>query len=185
MKKIEFSLPTSAKWGSIVSKYGPETAFVTADSFTSGSGDFITHLTGNIQKRWTDVQNNSTALTGPATDQFEMVFQAGVRHLLFRDNDTLKMTTGDTIIQDIYKTLNTGGSLEYFSYQNVCYLDNAIDNPIAYDLTGTYGGVDYLPVTITISDYTLLAGQTVTIDTHVLTEGVDWTAGTDNNTTFH
>lgn len=183
MKKIEWSLPINAKWGSLVSKYSPETAFVSPDSFTSGSTDFITHLTGNIEKRWTDVLYNSTPLIGPLADQYEMIFQSGERHLLFRDDTTLKSTPGDTIVTDVFAPLNSAGSLEYFNYLNVCYLDNGIDAPLAYDLTGSYGGVSYLPADVSILDYAALTGAEVIIDGTTLTEGVEWTAATDNDTT--
>lgn len=183
MKKQEWSLPTNVKWGSIVSKYSPESAFVSPDSFTSGSSDFITHITGDIEKRWSDVQYNSTALTGPLADQFEMIFQSGERNLLFRDNTTLKVTTGDTIVTDVFGPLNLVGSLEYLNYQNLCYIDNGIDTPIVYDLTGSYGGVAYLPVSITVVDYSILGGKAITLGPNTITEGADWTASTDNDTT--
>jgi len=37
--------------------------------------------------------------------------------------------------------------------------------------------------TITVDDYSVLSGKTVTVDGNVLTEGVDWNAATDNDTT--
>ena len=71
-------------------------------------------------------------------------------------NDTL-LTTGDL--------LSVSGSGPYV-------LDVQLDS-VAVAATGT----------ATVVDYTNLAGATVTVGTTVLTEGVDWTAATDNDTT--
>lgn len=56
-------------------------------------------------------------------------------------------------------------------------------NDFHYNLANE-GSIDQrASATVSIDDYTLLSGKTFTIDGNVLTEGVDWIAGTDNDTT--
>lgn len=71
------------------------------------------------------------------------------------------------------------------------YADGSITygSPVGKDYasgTITYNtpvGADYATFYIDVVDWTALAGKTVTVDGTALVEGVDWTAGTDNNTT--
>lgn len=185
MQKVDFTLPTSGKWQSLVTKYAPLGAMVSADSFTEGSSNFVTHLTGNIEKRWTDSLYNVTNLgSGPLNDNYEMVFGNGIRNLIFRDNTSLWYTSGNNLAYEVYSPVNASGFFEYISYLNVAYMDNAIDNPLSYDINGVYGGVTYVPVTIAVTNYLNLVGGTITIGSTVLTEGVDYTAATSNAATL-
>src|ERR1035437_794511 len=185
MQKVEFTLPTSGKWQSLVTKYAPLGAMVSADSFTEGSSNFITHLTGNIEKRWTDSLYNVTNLgSGPLNDNYEMVFGNGIRNLIFRDNTSLWYTPGNNLAYEVYSPVNADGFFEYISYLNVAYMDNAIDSPLSYDINGVYGGVTYVPVTIAVTNYLNLVGGTITIGSTVLTEGTDYHAVTSNAVTL-
>jgi hypothetical protein len=141
MKKTKFTLPVQ-KWGTIKSKYQPESNYVSPDEFTVGSSNFITNVSGAIEKRPTDVQYNPVALTNPGKDQFEAIFNNGVHQLLFMDGGTMKYTTDGTL-----HTISAGftaiASMEYIMYQNRVYFDNGVDAPGVYDLTTSYGGVSY------------------------------------------
>lgn len=144
MQKQKVTLPTM-KWGSLNSKYLPESKYVSNDEFTAGSYNFITNVNGAIEKRPTDVQYNSTALVNNGKDQFEAIFANGIHHLLFLDGGTLKYTTGDGILSSAKTGYTATASMEYSMYQNRVYLDNGVDNPSVYDLTASYGGVTSTP----------------------------------------
>ena len=182
MKRAEFSLPSNGRWQTLNTKYSPLTDTVTPNMFTAGSTDFITHLSGDIEKRWTDQIYNTSGLVGPLADQFEMVFSNGTRHLLFRNKSTLYYSPGNGATYPVFP-VNPDGSLEYTSYLNRAYIDNGIDTPFSYDIVGTYGGVNYLPVEVIISTYSDLTGSTFTIGTTSLVEGTAWHAATSNNAT--
>lgn len=142
MQKQKITLP-QRKWGTIKSKYRPESNDVTVDEFTAGSVNFITNNTGAIEKRPTDVQYNSTAFTNPPKDQFEAVFSNGVHHLLTFDGGSLDYTTGNGIINVAATGYTPSASMEYSMYQNRVYMDNGIDSPSVYDIAASYGGVTY------------------------------------------
>ena len=61
-----------------------------------------------------------------------------------------------------------------------CNLDSTNNVSIGSDIPCTVAAASG---TITVSDYTLLSGDSVVVDGTVLVEGVDWTAATDNETT--
>lgn len=144
MNKQKITLPTK-EWGTLKTKYQPESNDVTNDEFTAGSVNFITNSTGAIEKCPTDVQYNSTAFTNPPKDQFEAVFSNGVHHLLVMDGGSLKYTTGNRTISTAATGFTATASMEYSMYQNRVYMDNGIDNPSVYDITASYGGVTYTP----------------------------------------
>ena len=61
-----------------------------------------------------------------------------------------------------------------------CNLDTTNNVTVGSDVPCTIAAATG---TITISDYTLLSGDTVTVDGTALVEGVDWTAATSNDAT--
>jgi len=144
MEKIKFLLPRT-KWGSLKSKYKPESNYVTPDEFTLGSYNFITNTDGTIEKRPTSVKYNPTALTNTGKDQFEAIFTNGTHHLLLMDGGSLKYTTGDGVISTAQTGYTATASMEYAMYQNRVYLDNGVDAASVYDITASYGGVTYTP----------------------------------------
>ena len=144
MKKNKFTLPVQ-KWGTIKSKYQPESNYVSPDEFTVGSNNFITNVTGAIEKRPTDAQFNSTSLSAPGRDAYEAIFANGIHQLLFMDNGTMKYITGPTGMTTLASGFVPTASMEYVEYQNRIYFDNGIDSPGVYDITTSYGGVSYSP----------------------------------------
>lgn len=144
MDKVKFLLPRS-KWGTLKSKYKPESNDVTPDEFTAGSYNFITNTDGTIEKRPTNVKYNATALTVGGKDQFEAIFTNGTHHLLLLDGGSLKYTTGDGIVSTAQTGFTATASMEYTMFQNRVYMDNGVDAPGVYDITPSYGGVSYTP----------------------------------------
>jgi hypothetical protein len=144
MNKTKITLPTS-KWGSLKSKYKPESNYVSNDEFTAGSYNFLTNVSGAIVKRPTDIVYNGTALTNAGKDQFEAIFNNGTHHLLLMDGGTLKYTSGDTLVHTVASGYTSIASMEYCMFQNRVYFDNGVDGPGVYDLTASYGGVSYTP----------------------------------------
>lgn len=144
MDKVKFLIPRS-KWGTLKSKYKPESNYVTPDEFTLGSYNFITNTDGTIEKRPTSVKYNPAAFTNVAKDQFEAIFTNGSHHLLVMDGSSLKYTTGDGIFSTAQTGFTASASMEYAMYQNRVYMDNSVDAPGVYDITASYGGVSYTP----------------------------------------
>lgn len=144
MQKQKFTLPTN-KWGTLKSKYQPESNNVTPDEFTVGSYNFWTNIDGTIEKRPTSVVYNPIDLSNPGRDQFEAIFTSGTHHLLFMDGSSLKYTTGDGVTHTATTGLTVSANMEYTMYQNRVYMDDGIDSPGVYDLTASYGGVSYSP----------------------------------------
>lgn len=182
MKKTRITLPT-ANWGSLKSKYKPESNHVSNDELTAGSYNFLTNTNGALVKRPTDIVYNPAALTNVGKDQFEAIFNNGTHHLLLMDGGDLKYTSGDTLVHTAASGYTAIASMEWAMFQNRVYFCNGVDSPGVYDLTSGYGSSIALPVTLTVVDYTGLTGDTVTVNGVTKTEGVDWTAGTDNDTT--
>jgi hypothetical protein len=149
MERISFDLPQQ-KWGTLNSKYKPETKYVTSDELTVGSYNFVTNIDGSLTKRPTDVVYNATVLADVAKDQFEAIFASGVHHLLLMVSGTLKYSTGDSLVATAHAGYTANANMEYTMYQNRVYYDNGIDNPGVYDLTTSYGGVSYTFPTQTI-----------------------------------
>lgn len=144
MQKLKTFIPQN-KWGTIKSKYKPESKYVTMDEFTAGSYNFVTNVDGAIEKRPTSVQYNPATLTNVGKDQFEAIFANGVHHLLIMDGAALKYTTGDGIFTQAATGYTPTANMEYQMFQNRVYFDNGVDNPSVYDLTASYGGVTYTP----------------------------------------
>lgn len=145
MNKTKITLPVS-KFGTLKSKYKPESNYVSNDEFTVGSYNFLTNVNGAITKRPTDIVYNAATLTNAGKDQFEAIFDNGTHHLLLMDGGTLKYTSGDTLIHTVATGYTATASMEYAMFQNRVYFDDGIDAPGVYDLTTVYGGA--APVTV-------------------------------------
>jgi hypothetical protein len=151
MDKKEIILPTS-KWGTLKSKYKPESNYVSNDEFTVGSYNFLTNVNGAITKRPTDVQYNPVALPLIGKDQFEAIFNSGTHHLLFMDGTKMYYTSGDQLMHIVAdgasypNTFTAAASMEWCMFQNRVYFDNGVDTPGVYDLTSVYGSA--APVTV-------------------------------------
>ena len=139
MNKTKITLPVS-KFGTLKSKYKPESNYISNDEFTVGSYNFLTNVNGAITKRPTDIVYNAVALTNAGKDQFEAIFDNGTHHLLLMDGGTLKYTSGDTLIHTVAAGYTATASMEYAMFQNRVYFDDGIDAPGVYDLTTVYGG---------------------------------------------
>jgi len=144
MNKTKITLPVQ-NWGTLKSKYKPESNYVSNDEFTAGSYNFLTNISGAITKRPTDIVYNATALTNAGKDQFEAIFNNGTHHLLFMDGGALKYTTGDTLTHTAASGYTAVASMEYCMFQNRVYFGNGVDSPGVYDLAAAYGGVSYTP----------------------------------------
>jgi len=144
MNKTKITLPVQ-NWGSLKSKYKPESNYISNDEFTAGSYNFLTNISGAITKRPTDIVYNATALTNAGKDQFEAIFNNGTHHLLFMDGGALKYTSGDTLTHTAASGYTAIASMEYCMFQNRVYFGNGVDSPGVYDLTAAYGGVSYTP----------------------------------------
>jgi hypothetical protein len=142
MNKQKLSIPTG-KFGTIKSKYQPESNSVGNDEFTAGSNNFVTNNTGAIEKRPADSIFSVSPFTNQPTDQYEAVFPNGVRHMLVMDGPTLKYSAGNGSYASMSQVFTAGASMEYAPYQGRIYLDNGIDAPMVYDITPNYGGVTY------------------------------------------
>lgn len=144
MERRKVNLPQT-KWGTIKSKYQPESNYLSNDEFTRGSSNFLTNVTGAIEKRPKDTLYSATPLSAPGKDAYEAIFSNGTHHLLFMDSGTLKYTSGDNIVHTVTSGFTANGSMEYAMYQNRVYMGNGVDAPRVYDLTSSYGGVSYTP----------------------------------------
>ena len=145
MQKATFNIPgQDGAWGSYISKYPPDSYKVTANAFTAGTVNVITDKTGQADKRQGGVLWNSTSqLSGPPLDQYEAVFQSGVRHFIVNDSGTIKASTGNGIFNTITAGFTNPANFEFVTYQNRVYGDNGVDSPITYDIGTSYGGVSY------------------------------------------
>ncbi len=180
MKKSTLTLPQN-QWGSLVTKFPPNSSLVGPDVFTNGSKNFNTDINGVITKRKGGLLYGT--LGGPAKDQFEAIFSDGVRNMLEVDGGVLRYTSGDGIFTPVKEGFSTAGNFEFALSRDRVYAGNGIDANIVYDRDLSYGGAVALPATITINDYTGLGTETVQIGATVLTEGSEWSAATGNDET--
>ncbi len=147
MKQIEFSLPANV-WAGLNTRYDVESKYVTSDEFTSGSVNYELAPTGSVTKRASTEVYNSSALSSPIRDEFEMIFQSGVRHKLVMSAGNLYYTTGDGIFHLVHAGYTAIANMEFAAYANRAYFGNGFDNPQVYDIGTTYGGVTYTPPTV-------------------------------------
>lgn len=181
MKRAKIRLPQQGGWGSTVSKYSPDSAKVSASSFTEGTKNIDTYLQGDIIKRESTVDYGTP--TGTLKDQFEAVFSDGTHHMLVMGSGTLQYSSGSGTFSSVKSGYSSIGNMEFASYADRVYFCNGLSDPQVYDRTSSYGGKVALPATFTVNNYAALAGDTVTIGATTLTEGVDFTAATSNAVT--
>lgn len=144
MKKFNLKLPRST-WGQLKTKYPVDSEFVQDDDFTTGTKNLDTTVKGVITKRKGSIPYNPTPLTKAAKDQYEAIFEDGIRHLLAFQNGELKYSPGDGTFNSI---VNGTGFLEASNFQfatvnNKVYMGNGINNPQVYDRATSYGGASY------------------------------------------
>ncbi|MBK7338520.1 MAG: hypothetical protein IPJ00_21260 [Saprospirales bacterium] len=116
-------------------------------------------------------------------DMYEAIFTDGTRFLLTMANGQLDYSTGGGDFKKAQSGYTAAGNMEFASYRDRVYFSNAAENPQVLDRTTGYGGVLATPCTLTVVDYTGLAGDTVTIGSTTKTAGSDWTAATSNGAT--
>lgn len=131
------------EWGSVITKYPPDSVFLNSDDFTQGSQNFDSALAGVLVKRAGGTYYNSSPLANPVVDQYEAVFSDGTHHLLVMSNGTLYYTTGNQIFNSITSGYSTAGNMEFATYLDRVYFGNGINPPQVYDKNTTYGGVTY------------------------------------------
>lgn len=181
MKRAKIRLPQQGGWGSTVSKYSPDSAKVSASSFTEGTKNIDTYLQGDIIKRESTVDYGTPA--GPIKDQYEAIFSDGTHHMLIMGNGELQYSSGSGTFTTVKSGYSAVGNMEFASYADRVYYANGLSAPQVYDRTANYGGKIALPVTITVTNFASLAGDTVTLGASTVTEGVNWTAATSNDDT--
>ena len=182
MKKVKVTLPTKG-WGSLNTKYRPYALQVGDDELTDGTQNVVSDASGALSKRGGGIDYNSVALSAAIEDQHEAVFSDGTRYLLGMAGGTLSASTGGGTFVSVAAGYSATGNMEFATYNDRVYFGNGIDTPQVADRTTAYGGITYLPVTFTVSAFASLAGDSVTIGSSTFTEGVNWTAATDNPTT--
>jgi hypothetical protein len=181
MKRAKIRLPQQGGWGSTVTKHLPFSNKVSASSFTEGTKNIDTYQQGDIIKRESSVDYGTP--TGPIKDQFEAVFSDGTHHMLIMGGGELQYSSGSGTFSSVKAGYSAVGNMEFASYADRVYYANGLSSPQVYDRTANYGGKTALPVTITVTNFASLTGDTVTLGTSTVTEGVEWTAATSNDDT--
>ncbi len=180
MKRAKLILPQQ-RWAGLITKYPANSGQVGADQLTAGSKNADTNVKGILTKRPGGVVYGAPSAV--VKDQYEAIFSDGSRHLLVMDNGALEYSTGDGLFTTAKAGYSVLGNMEFAAAEDRVYFGNAISAPQVYNRTATYGGVSYAPGTITIVTFGGLTGDTVTIGTTALVEGVNWTAATSNDAT--
>lgn len=142
MKKVNIELPNQA-WGSIKTKYPNSSDLVGFDELTNDSKNFDTTVEGIITKRPGGINYNATTFANPPSDQYEAIFNDGVRHLLEVDGGNLRYSSGGGTFTDVTSGYSATGNFEFAMNQDRVYFGNGIDNSQVYDRTTSYGGVGY------------------------------------------
>lgn len=187
MRKGKLILPTEG-WKGLVTKYPKTHPQVHQDALTEGSVNVKVSNRGALRKREGGAEFTASPLPvggSPAkvSDGYEAVFTDGARYLLTQAGGQLDYTSGDGSLQKVMSGLSADGNLEFATYRDRVYFGNGSMDPKVLDRTPGYGGCTALPATVTITDYTELAGASVTVNGVTKTEGVDWTAATSNSAT--
>lgn len=170
-----FSIPQAAdgKWGSYISKYPADSGKLPMNAFSKDTRNLITSASGQAEKRpGGTIWNPLSLLSGPALDQYEGIFDSGVRLLIVNDAGTLKASTGNGLFQSISAGYANPANFEFASYQNRVYGDNGIDAPIVIDTATSYGGVTYSFTTA----HVMPAGATAPVTAPTAVRAVDSTA---------
>lgn len=187
MRKGKLILPIEG-WKGLVTKYPKTHPQVHQDALTEGSVNVKVSNRGALRKREGGAEFTASPLPvggSPAkvSDGYEAVFTDGARYLLTQAGGQLDYTSGDGSLQKVMSGLSADGNLEFATYRDRVYFGNGSMDPKVLDRAPGYGGCTALPATVTITDYTELAGASVTVNGVTKTEGVDWTAATSNSAT--
>lgn len=145
MDKITFDIPgKDGKWATYVSKYPADSGKVPPTGFTANTRNVITSATGQADKREGGaIWNPNSALSGPALDQYEAVFNTGTRLFVANDAGTIKASTGNGLFTTITAGFTNPANFEFQTYQSRVYGCNGVDSPITLDIVTSYGGVSY------------------------------------------
>lgn len=144
MEKLTLTI-SPEDWGSLITKYNADSKKVTLASFTQGTVNIDSDITGSITKREGNVVYNPIALPAAPKDQFEAIFSDGARHLIVVANGEFRYSSGDNVFNTV---INGSGysavaNFEFATTQDRVYGGNGVNSPIVYDRNTTYGGVVY------------------------------------------
>lgn len=144
MEKLS-TIISPEEWGSLITKYRPDSKQVTLADFTDGTVNTDTDVAGTLTKRKGGPNYNTTLLAAAPKDQFEAIFSDGARHLLVVANGEVKYSSGDTIFNTVVNGtgFSTQANFEFITTQDRVYGGNGVNAPIVYDRNTNYGGVVY------------------------------------------
>lgn len=144
MEKLSLTI-SPEEWGSLVTKYNADSKKVSLASFTDGTINVDTDVTGSLTKRLGGPNYNPTPLAAAPKDQFEAIFSDGARHLLVVANGEIRYSSGDNIFNTVVNGtgFSTVANFEFATTQDRVYGGNGVNAPIVYDRNTTYGGVVY------------------------------------------
>ena len=187
MRRGKLILPVEG-WKGIVSKYPRTHPQVPQDALTDGSENVKVSNRGALVKREGGAEFTASTLPVGETasavkDMYEAIFTDGTRYLLSMSNGQLDYSSGGGDFAKAQAGYTAAANMEFASYRDRVYFSNGAENPQVLDRTTGYGSVLATPCTLTVVDYTGLAGDTVTVGSTTKTEGADWTAATSNGAT--
>lgn len=144
MEKLNLTI-SPEDWGSLVTKYNADSKKVSLASFTDGTFNVDTDITGSLTKREGNVNYNPTLLPAAPKDQFEAIFSDGARHLLVAMNGEIRYSSGDNVFNTVVNGsgFSTVANFEFATTQDRVYGGNGVNAPIVYDRNVNYGGVVY------------------------------------------
>lgn len=144
MEKLSLTI-SPEDWGSLITKYNADAKKVSLASFTEGTVNVDTDVTGSLTKRPGSVNYNPTLLAAATKDQFEAIFSDGARHLLVAANGEIRYSSGDNIFNSVVNGtgFSSQANFEFANTQDRVYAGNGVNTPIVYDRNTAYGGVVY------------------------------------------
>lgn len=144
MEKLTLTI-SPEDWGSLITKYNSDSKKVSLASFTEGTVNVDSDVTGSLTKREGNVNYNPTPLAAALKDQFEAIFSDGARHLLVVANGEIRYSSGDSIVNSVVNGtgFSAGANFEFATTQDRVYGGNGVNAPIVYDRNTSYGGVTY------------------------------------------
>jgi len=144
MEKLTIDI-SPKEWGTLITKYNANSKRVTLADFTDGTVNVATDITGSVTKRPGGPNYNPSLLPAATKDQFEAIFSDGAHHLLVVANGEIRYSSGDTIFNTVVNGTgySAGANFEFATTQDRVYGGNAVNAPIVYDRTTSYGGVTY------------------------------------------
>lgn len=144
MDKLELSINPD-KWGNLITKFTPDSGRVSNADFTDGTININTDFNGNITKRGGYTLYNSPPLNSIPKDQFEGIFSDGSHHMLVVSGGVIQYSSGDGVFNSIVNGTgySVGANFEFALTQDRIYGSNAVNSPVVYDRSTSYGGVTY------------------------------------------